>query len=65
MAAFNPPTLSTTVAYVDPGTGSLVIQMAIGALVGGLVMVKVFWKRITGFCKNLVGGRPKHDEHSN
>ena len=34
--------------YLDPGTGSLVIQIAIGAVAGGLVAAKVFWKRIGG-----------------
>jgi len=33
-------------AYIDPGTGSLVIQFAIGALAGGLVAIRVFWGRI-------------------
>ena len=62
--ALNPPTLPTTVAYLDPGTGSLIIQMAIGALVGGLVVAKVFWKKLTSFCKKLVD-RAKHDEIHN
>ena len=62
--ALNPPTQPTTVAYLDPGTGSLIIQMAIGALVGGLLALKVFWKRVTGFCKNLIGGS-KRDEARN
>lgn len=35
--------------YIDPGTGSVIIQVAIGALVGGLVVAKVFWKRTVGF----------------
>ncbi len=34
--------------YLDPGTGSLIIQIAIGAIAGGLVAAKVFWKRIGG-----------------
>ena len=34
--------------YLDPGTGSLIIQIAIGAIAGGLVATKVFWKRIGG-----------------
>lgn len=30
-------------AYVDPGTGSMVIQVIIGALVAFAVGLKVFW----------------------
>ena len=42
--------------YVDPGTGSLVIQLAIGAVAGGLVAIKVFWGRIRNWFKNRFSG---------
>jgi len=61
IVALNPPTQPTVAPYIDPGTGSLIIQMAIGMAVGGLVTLKVFWKRVTVFCKNLVD-RSKRDE---
>ncbi len=37
------------IAYVDPGTGSYIFQVLIGALLGAAVAVKMFWKRIWGF----------------
>ena len=36
----------TVYAYLDPGTGSLVIQILIGALFGGLVTIKIYWGKI-------------------
>ena len=33
-------------AYIDPGSGSIIIQMIIGALVGVGITVKVFWFKI-------------------
>jgi len=33
-------------AYIDPGTGSMIIQMLIGVLVGVGIAVKVFWEKI-------------------
>ena len=33
-------------AYIDPGSGSIIIQMIIGALVGVGVALKVFWYKI-------------------
>lgn len=33
-------------AYIDPGSGSFILQMAIGALLGLSVTLKVFWGRI-------------------
>ena len=36
-------------AYLDPGTGSMAIQMMLAAVVGALATVKVFWTRIRSF----------------
>jgi cytochrome b561 len=33
-------------AYVDPGTGSYVFQILIGALLGAAVAVKLWWRRL-------------------
>jgi len=43
--SFDTPFLTNTPAYLDPGTGSLIIQIAIGALVGGLISAREFRKR--------------------
>lgn len=40
-------------AYIDPGTGSYMLQLVIGAAVGGLYLVKVYWQRI----RACFGGR--------
>ena len=45
-------------AYVDPGTGSFVIQGIIAAIVGAGVALKMFWKRITG----ALGGRRTNED---
>lgn len=33
-------------AYLDPGTGSYIIQLLIGALLGGGYVVKTYWREI-------------------
>ena len=33
-------------AYIDPGTGSIVIQAVIGALVGVGITLKIYWYKI-------------------
>jgi hypothetical protein len=38
-------------SYLDPGTGSFIIQLLIGGLFSSLFLVKIFWKRITGVFK--------------
>jgi hypothetical protein len=40
-------------AYLDPGTGSVILQMGIAALIGGLFAVKIFWTRIRSFFGSL------------
>lgn len=38
-------------AYIDPGTGSLVLQVLVGAIVGSLVTAKIYWQRLKAFFK--------------
>ncbi len=45
-AAILPNALS---AYIDPGTGSYILQLIIAAFVGVSFTVKIFWKRIKRF----------------
>jgi len=51
-------------AYIDPGTGSYIIQIAIAALVGGLFAVKMFWIRIKTFITSLFKKKIDEDEHN-
>ncbi len=50
-------TYSTILFYLDPGTGSLVIQLLLGALLGIGLAVRIFWKRI----KVLFNKKPEAD----
>lgn len=36
-------------AYLDPGTGSIVLQSIIGGVAAGLFIAKGYWYRIKGF----------------
>jgi len=33
-------------AYLDPGTGSIMLQMLLGGVAGGAVVMKLYWARI-------------------
>jgi len=51
------------VAYIDPGTGSLIIQMVLAVLVGAGFAVKIFWTRIkTYFSKVFAKKRDDSDK---
>ena len=38
-------------AYLDPGTGSILLQMLLGGVAGGIVIIKLYWHRLTSFFK--------------
>ena len=38
--------VSEAYAYIDPGSGSLVIQLIIGALVGTGITLKIYWYKL-------------------
>ena len=46
-------------AYLDPGTGSYVLQIIIAALLGVSFATKMFWLRIRTFFGSLISRRPK------
>ncbi|MGH6874613.1 MAG: hypothetical protein ACREDW_06320 [Aestuariivirgaceae bacterium] len=53
-------------AYLDPGTGSILLQAIIGGVATGLFIVRSYWRKI----RNLFGGpeagelsgKPLHDK---
>jgi len=46
-------------AYLDPGTGSMAIQMLLAGVVGVLATIKIYWTRI-----GLLFGRTSHQKKS-
>jgi hypothetical protein len=42
-------------AYLDPGTGSMVFQLAAAAIMGALFTVKLYWRRVKGRVKGMFG----------
>jgi hypothetical protein len=44
--SFNELFVSDAFAYLDPGTGTMIIQSLIGALVAAGIILKVYWIKI-------------------
>ena len=59
-AAFLTPV--SALAYIDPGTGSYVIQLAIAAFVGVMFSLRIFWKKIVRLFKKGGPDEPKVDD---
>jgi len=51
-----------TYAYLDPGTGSYVLQVLLAAFLAGALTLKMYWKRIRVFVKGLFSKEKKHHE---
>jgi hypothetical protein len=43
--------------YIDPGTGSYILQIAIAFFIGLAFSVKVFWKKISAFLHKTFSGK--------
>ncbi|MFW5713982.1 MAG: hypothetical protein ACOCYU_04855 [Brevefilum sp.] len=42
--------------YLDPGSGSFIIQMLLAGLLGIAVAVRIYWKKIVKFFQKDKGG---------
>ena len=38
-------------AYLDPGTGSYILQMLVAGVLGGMYAIKLYWNKILNFFK--------------
>ena len=46
-------------AYLDPGTGSMVLQIAVGGILAVLATTKLYWNRL----RSLFHKQDKRTEH--
>lgn len=49
-------------AYLDPGTGSYILQLALAAIVGAMFAIRLFWGRIKAFFKRLFSRQEMDDQ---
>ncbi len=47
-------------AYLDPGTGSMLVQLLLGGVAGALVVGKLYWTHIKAFFSRCP---PKNGDH--
>jgi len=44
--------------YLDPGSGSYLIQLLLAAVLGGAFVIKMYWQKIKDFFKNRGAKKP-------
>jgi hypothetical protein len=47
--------------YLDPGSGSYLLQLLIAGALGALFALRLYWKRVRGFFSRLLGRRTDGD----
>lgn len=47
-------------AYLDPGSGSMILQILLGGIAGAVVAVKLFWHRIAAVFKTASADPDDH-----
>ena len=62
---FSPPPISPEF-YLDPGSGSILFQMVVAALLGGGILIRTQWARIKRwFGKNSENADTDSDDEEN
>ena len=49
-------------AYLDPGSGSYLLQLLMAALLGSIFVIRASWSRIVGFFKRDEDSSPAPNE---
>ncbi|MGK0296860.1 MAG: hypothetical protein ACI9XC_000459 [Gammaproteobacteria bacterium] len=51
-------------AYLDPGTGSLILQMLIAGIIGAMFTIKLYWYRLMDFVDRIFGKSTESESDS-
>ncbi len=61
LAAFYLVLTREVYAYLDPGTGSYILQLVLAGILGVLFAVKMFWVKVKSFFVNIFSRDNKHE----
>jgi hypothetical protein len=56
--------LAAPPAYLDPGSGSYLLQLLLAGILGGIFVVRMYWTRIKGFFRRIFRRGQSPDEHA-
>ena len=52
-------TTNKAFAYLDPGTGSIILQAILGAIAAGFSYCAFYWNKVKNFLRKLFGKKEK------
>lgn len=56
--------MRTLLLYIDPGSGSYLVQAIIAAVLAGLFYIKSFWKKVRSFFSRDKKDQEKENENA-
>ncbi|HEY7747904.1 MAG TPA: hypothetical protein VH933_04445 [Aestuariivirgaceae bacterium] len=56
-------TTQSAYAYLDPGTGSILLQAVIGGVASGLFVIRLYWRKLRSLFST--GGDDEHSRSEN
>ncbi len=58
------PCLPAILCYIDPGTGSYLLQLVVAGMLGTVFAVKMSWNAGLTYARQMLAARPKDDSVS-
>jgi len=49
-------------AYLDPGTGSIILQSILGAITAGVSYCAIYWQKVKNFFNKIIKTKNKEDK---
>ena len=62
LGAFLAASGSPAYAYLDPGTGSILLQAIIGGIAAGVTVISLYYQKLKIFLGNMFGSRRKSED---
>jgi len=50
-------------AYLDPGSGSFILQLILAAILGGFLVLRSYWTKVKDFLSGLFKRNPGEDDN--
>jgi len=51
------------IGYIDPGSGSLILQLLAGGMIGLMFLIKSYWQRCKQLCSRMWQALGAHGKH--
>ena len=56
--------INSSYAYLDPGTGSIILQAILGFIAASLATLSFYWNKVKSFFSRLFKKNKKKSEHN-